>query len=106
MFWLFLRCLLAALAVGFMDCRDWHTYNEGLVRRGEIPLDLMDDWEELETMNRGKEGARFSFPDSFIRLLGSIRSLFHIPFRQSEGFVRGLSRFILGLKVPGYSTVN
>lgn len=93
----------------FVDGRDWRAYNEGLVRRGEIllDLDLMEDWEEeLGHMNVGKEGAPFRFPDSFIRLLGSIRNLFHLPFRQTEGFVKALSRFIPSLKAPDYSTVN
>ncbi len=38
---------------------DWPSYNEALVRRGEILLDLglLQSWgEELEEMNRGKEG--------------------------------------------------
>lgn len=95
--------------MGFVDCRDWKAYNEGLVHRGEIllDLDLMEDWEEeLEAMNRGKEGAEFKYPDSFIRFLGSVRSLLHLAYRQSEGFVRGLSKFIQGLKAPNYSTIN
>lgn len=39
--------------------RDWRRINEGLVRRGEILLDLriLDRWDsELERMNKGKEG--------------------------------------------------
>ena len=37
----------------------WSSYNESLVRRGEIVLDFdfIDGWDkELETMNDGKKG--------------------------------------------------
>jgi len=40
---------------------DWPVYNRALVKRGEILLDLslLQGWgEELEEMNRGKEGVR------------------------------------------------
>jgi len=52
-----------------LDGGDWRAYDEGLVRRGEIllDLDLMDGWEEeLEAVNRPKEGARFQV-DPLIR---------------------------------------
>jgi len=50
-----------------MSGRDWKRINEALVRRGGLLLDLdfVKGWEsELEAMNRGKEGARFRYPDS------------------------------------------
>ena len=95
--------------MGYVECRDWPWYNEALVRRGEIflGLDAVEEWEEeLEGMNRGKEGARFMFPDGFIRLSGFIRLLFHLPYRQSEGFVDALSRYIEGLTAPDYTALN
>ena len=95
--------------MGYVDCRNWPRYNDALVRRGEIFLDLdaLEEWdEELEGMNRGKEGASFRFPDGFIRLLGFIRHLFHLPYRQTEGFVEALSRYMEGLRVPDYTTLN
>jgi hypothetical protein len=67
----------------------------------------MEEWEEeLEAVNRGKEGARFRFPDSFIQLLGFIRLMFHLPYRQAEGFIEALSRYIEGLTAPDYTTLN
>ena len=44
---------------------DWPSYNELVVMRGEILLDLglLQSWgEELEEMNRGKEGGRYRYP--------------------------------------------
>jgi len=67
----------------------------------------VEEWEEeLEGMNRGKEGARFRFPNGFVRLLGFIRLLFHLPYRQTEGFVGALSRYIEGLTAPDYTTLH
>ena len=89
--------------------RDWRRVNEGLVRRGEILLDLriLDAWDsELERMNKGKEGGRYAYPELFIRLLGYMHLLFHLPYRQTEGFLRGLRRFDSRVQVPDYSTID
>ena len=92
----------------YVDKRDWKVYNQSLVRRGEILLDfdLLDEWnEELKKMNKDKEGARFRYPEPFMRLLAYAHVLFHLPFRQEEGFVNALSKHVNGLKVPDYTTI-
>jgi hypothetical protein len=89
--------------------RDWRRVNEGLVRRGEILLDLriLDRWDsELERMNACKEGGRFVYPEVFVRLLGYVHLLFHLPYRQTEGFLKALRRFDSRIEVPDYSTID
>lgn len=89
--------------------RDWRRVNEGLVRRGEILLDLriLDGWgSELERMNAGKEGGRYRYPEIFVRLLGYMHVLFHLPYRQTEGFLRALRRFDSTIQTPDYSTID
>ena len=52
--------------------RDWNGYNEALVKRGLIlvDLDFVAGWSrELKTMNEGKEGGRYRYLESFIKLL-------------------------------------
>jgi hypothetical protein len=52
---------------------DWPSYNESLVRRGQVLLDfdVLDGWDlELSQMNHGKVGEPYDYPDSFIQLLG------------------------------------
>jgi hypothetical protein len=56
-------------------------------------------------MNKGKEGARFRYPESFIRLLAIIIHAYLLPYRQLEGFIRALSSNVEGLKVPDYTTI-
>lgn len=87
---------------------NWHNYNKSLVRRGEIVLDfeIIDNWSnDLYKMNRGKEGALYRYPESFILLLGYMRVYFHLPYRQTEGVITAHA----GKKapsIPDYSTIN
>ena len=67
---------------------NWTSYNESLVRRGEVTLDfdIIDGWYvELERMNEGKRGATYGYPNSFVQLLGYVKAYFHLPYRQTEG---------------------
>jgi hypothetical protein len=85
---------------------NWRSYNESLVRRGEVMLDfdVIDGWQdELEKMNEGKEGASFRYPESFIQLLGYMRAYFHLPYRQTEGVVKAHAKKVPS--IPDYSTL-
>jgi hypothetical protein len=87
---------------------NWNKYNESLVKRGEVLLDfdVIDNWPtELEKMNQGKEGRKFVYPDSFIKLLGYMRAYFHLPYRQTEGVVREHASNTLP-SIPDYSNIN
>ena len=70
----------------------------------------MKGWkEELVKVNDGKVGEPYHYAESFIRLLAFVRLLFHQPYRQMEGFVHFLSRFVKWrgwLQVPDYPTIN
>ena len=77
---------------------DWSSYNHSLVRRGEIlfSYDFLDTWGyELERMNEGKKGKPFTFPDSFILVIGYIRYSFHLPYRQTEGIIKATGKRLL-----------
>ena len=84
---------------------DWYSYNESLVRRGQVLLDfdVIDGWDdELSQMNHGKIGQPYDYPDSFMQLLGYMRIYFHLPYRQAEGVVIAHA----STKVPDYSTIS
>ncbi len=88
--------------------RNWKNYNESLVRKGEILLDfdVIDNWNtELIEMNKNKEGRKFVYPDSFIKLLGYMRAYFHLPYRQTEGVVREHASNTLP-SIPDYSNIS
>ena len=87
---------------------NWNKYNESLVKRGEVLLDfdVIDNWDnELEEMNKDKEGRKFVYPDSFIKLLGYMRAYFHLPYRQTEGVVREHASNTLP-SIPDYSNIS
>ena len=88
---------------------NWRTYNESLVRRGEIVLgfDIIDNWNnELRKMNQCKEGASYRYPNSFVLLLGYMRAYFHLPFRQTEDGVVTAHAGKKAPSIPDYSTIN
>ena len=87
---------------------DWSSYNESLVRRGQVLLDfdVLDDWDnELSQMNHGKVGEPYYYPDSFIQLLGYMRAYFHLPYRQTEGVVISHASSKVPA-IPHYSTIS
>ena len=83
----------------------WPAYNQSLVRRGEILLgfDVINNWDtELKEMNKDKVGEPFSYPDTFVLLLGYAKVYFHLPYRQTEGIAQGHAKG----KVTFYSRLH
>ena len=87
--------------------RNWKEYNESLVRRGELlfDTDFLSGWSrELGSLNAGKEGARYRYPNSLMSMLAAIH-VYLLPYRELEGFVRMFAGHVEGLKVPDYTTM-
>lgn len=84
----------------------WPSYNQSLVRRGEIlfSYDFLDTWDNnLDKMNENKKGKPYSFPDSFLLIIGYMRIYFHLPYRQTEGIIKATGK---NLPVhPSYSQI-
>jgi hypothetical protein len=50
-------------------------------------------WDsELEGMNESKKGRPYSFPESFILVIGYMRIYFHLPYRQTEGIIKATGK--------------
>ena len=87
--------------------RNWRRYNESLVARGSITL-----WFSGETLRKwyhengaGKRGRPFTYSDSTMELFLSIRELLRLPYRQTEGFVRGMLTLVANnLHVPDFTS--
>ena len=87
--------------------RNWHEYNESLVKRGSITLWIneedMGTWKPQGPKRRGGQ-PRYS--DGAIQCLLMVRSFFHLTLRATEGFVRSVFQLInLELSVPDYTTI-
>jgi len=71
---------------------NWREYNESLVNRGDITIwfseDALDRWEHPN--DTVKVGRPFVYSDTAIECLLTIRELFKLPYRQTEGFGRSL----------------
>ena len=88
--------------------RDWQRVNEGLVRRGELYLDVawVDSWDdEVRTMNDGKPGRPHGYPESLMAFLRAFRSILDTPLRQMEGFLRSLGRILPRVRPADYTTI-
>jgi len=86
----------------------WHDYDEKLIRRGELILDLgfvRNYQAELDAMNRGKEGKPFRLTNSYVKFLAVVRYLYGMPYRQLEGFTRALGR-IVGVPSGDYTSLR
>ena len=71
-----------------------------------LDFDVIDNWDnELEEMNKDKEGRKFVYPDSFIKLLGYMRAYFHLPYRQTEGDSTKTCFKYIAIIIPDYSRI-
>lgn len=87
--------------------RNWTNYNEKLVRRGEILIseDCFKNWDkELAVMNCKKQGRKFRFPESFMKIVGYAKVYFGLPYRQTEGLLRTYSTAIPA--IPDYTAIH
>ena len=87
---------------------NWSTYNQSLVRRGEILLgfDVINNWHiELKEMNQGKIGEPFHYPNTFLLLLGHAKAYFHLPYRQTEGITQAHAKGKVP-SIPDFTTIN
>jgi Transposase DDE domain len=88
--------------------RNWHDYNEALVRRGSL-----DMWISKEAMQKWyaepthQQGAQQVYSDLAITTGLTIQKLFRLPLRAVEGFVGSVFRMTnISLDVPDYSTLS
>jgi IS5 family transposase len=88
---------------------DWKTVDKRLIRRGELILDLQtirNHGKELEDMNRGRPGPRYTLANSYIRLLAAVRYIYGMPYRQLEGYTRTLHHLVPELPSGDYSSLR
>jgi IS5 family transposase len=87
--------------------RNWKQYNDALVRRGSLTL-----WVDQATLEAWRyqgpprRGAQFRYSDTAIECVLTLRSVYHLPLRATEGFARSIFGLMgLDLDVPDYSTL-
>ena len=88
---------------------NWQSYNESLVRRGDVTLWLEEDvifgWDHENAQS--KVGAPYVYSDEAILCLLSLREVFRLTYRQTEGFGRSLVRLMgVDIKIPDYTSLQ
>ena len=87
---------------------NWSTYNQALIDRGSLTVWLSEEalsgWHSQGPTQRG---AQFFYSDLAIETTLTLRKLFDLGLRQSQGLVTSLFALMrVDLKAPSYSTLS
>jgi len=89
--------------------RNWAAYNDSLVRRGSITVWISDEviegWKPTPE-GRRQRGGQMEYSDRAIECLLTLKAVFKLPYRQTEGLGRSMMA-LLGVQVavPDYTTL-
>ena len=88
---------------------NWHEYNNnGLRRRGDITIWFTEtaiaEWRPTRTRARGRPQGYFNLA---IETALFIRQVFHLPLRQTEGFMNSLAGIMkVDITIPNFSSLS
>ena len=87
---------------------NWPAYNRALVRRGDVTVWLSSDAIAAWTPRRsGRRGGQRRYSDLAIETAQTLRLLYHLPLRQTEGFLHALFGMMrLDLEAPDSTTLS
>jgi hypothetical protein len=88
--------------------RNWAKYIEALVNRGDLTFwisdEVIQEWKHKNDENR--QGRPFQFSDLAIETLLTVRELYQLPYRTTEGFGKWIFRTMqLDLPIPDYTSL-
>lgn len=89
--------------------KSWSAYNRSKVQQGNLFIwvseDIADWWYDQTPENGRGKSRRYS--NRCIECCQIVRSLLHLPLRQTQGYFQGLFSFLkLALEVPNYTTIG
>ncbi len=87
---------------------NWREYERGLKSRGDITVWFSDEARETWTPPKnGRRGGQPRYSNLAIVTALTVRVVFRLPLRQSEGFLDSLLRLMqLDLKAPDHTTLS
>lgn len=88
---------------------NWKKINNKYIKEGELYLsfDFLHTWnKELKALNKKKEGARYKYPNSLIRFCSVLKVVFHIGYRQEQGALQTLKKFMPIPDIISYTQIN
>ncbi|MFC1791239.1 IS5 family transposase [Gemmatimonadota bacterium] len=88
--------------------RNWPEYEAGLQKRGDLTVWLsdaaLDAWRAPAS---GKPGGQRTYANMAIEVALTIRMVFHLPLRQTEGFLRSIAQLLaVDLPIPDHTTLS
>lgn len=91
--------------------KNWGEYNRALINRGNltvwIPEDLENSWYEAPIEGPRSRGRSQVYSNTCIGVGLTIRSLFHLPLRATQGFLEGFFKLLqVDLRVPNYTCLS
>jgi hypothetical protein len=88
--------------------KNWSEYDNALVERGSITFWLSDDFEKNWRYTGEKQrGSQFDYSDKAIEIMLTVKEVFHLTNRQTEGFMRSMFAMMkIVLPVPDHSTLS
>ena len=99
---------MAGKRKGTYKITNWRSNNESLVQRGSITYwfsdEVLEQWHHAN--DRPKVGHPFVYSNTAIECLLSLRELFKLPYRQTEGFARSLAELMeIEIPIPDYTSL-
>jgi IS5 family transposase len=87
---------------------NWREYNQALKQRGSLQVWIADEVEQQWYYRGGSQrGAQYRYSDSCIEMACIVREVYHLGYRQTQGFLESLiARLGWKVKVPDYSVIN
>ena len=88
--------------------RNWSEYEASLQGRGDLTVWLSDDaLDSWRAPASGKPGGQRTYADIAIEAALAVRMVFHLPLRQTEGFLRCLAKLLeVDLPIPDHTTLS
>ena len=87
---------------------NWASYDRALVRRGDVTVWLSPEAiATREPAGVGRRGGQRKYSDLAIETALTLRLIFHLPLRQTEGFLTSLFGMMgIDLSAPGHTTLS
>ena len=88
--------------------KNWASYERALVRRGDITVwlspDAISNWAPASV---GKRGGQWKYSDLAIETALTLRLIFNLPLRQTEGFLNSLFGMMgIDLSAPDHTPLS
>ena len=87
---------------------NWSEYERGLIQRGNVTIwlspEAVTSWKPARD---GRRGGQLKYSDLAIETALTLRLVFHLPLRQTEGFLNSVFRMMaVNLEVPDHTTLS